>query len=93
MRLVRDTPVRFSTVLAGKLLLAVAAFALAACNPGAREARQLRASCSDGDAAACNELGNRVSLGEHVLRDQPRAAGLFEQACDGGEAEGCRRLG
>ena len=40
---------------------------LTACNPGAGEARGLAASCSGGDATACNELGHRVAQGDRVL--------------------------
>ena len=65
---------------------------VSACNPGGEEARGLLASCDDGDAAACKDLGVLTLRGEHVLRDWPRAAELFQQACDGGNAEGCVRL-
>jgi hypothetical protein len=75
-----------------RILIVAATVLVSACNPGAREARELAASCSGGDAAACNELGQRVSQGQYVLRDWRRTAELFQDACDGGESEGCVRL-
>ncbi len=84
---------RLSAALAGKMLLVTVVVALSACNPGAEEARTLQALCGDGDAGACNDLGYRAFRGEHILRDWRRAADLFQHACDGGEAEGCVRLG
>jgi hypothetical protein len=76
--------------LAGKLLLTVVAVGLAACNP---EAKQLRLSCQDGNAEDCNELGYRLLTGDHVLKDFVFAADVLRQACDGGVARGCYRLG
>lgn len=76
--------VAFAAILAG-----AASFG---CSPGAGEARDLDASCQEGDAAACNELGYRVQQGQYVLADWRRASDLFTQACDEGEAEGCVRL-
>ena len=84
-RTVWTKPARFS--------LGAVVLVLLACNPGGREARDLRADCRDGSADACADLGERVFAGRQVLRDRDRAADLFEQACDGGAAEGCVRLG
>lgn len=73
-------------------LALTAAACLTACNPVAKEARTLDASCGGGDAAACNELGARTAQGDHVLRDWRRASELYGQACDGSVGEACVRL-
>ncbi len=78
--------------MARRLLPLIVLLLLVACDPRAREARELRASCSAGDAAACDRLGYQNFRGDHVLRDWRRAADLFQAACDGGEGEGCVRL-
>jgi TPR repeat protein len=62
------------------------------CNPEAGEARALGDACAEGAADACDELGQRVQKGEHVLRDWRRAAELYALACDRGEPQGCVRL-
>lgn len=74
-------------------LLLGAIFVLAsACNPGARDARELRGECDDGEPGSCVSLGERVYSGDQVLRDRPHAAQLFQVACDLGDARGCVRL-
>jgi len=75
-----------------RLFIIAAVVFVAACNPGAKEARDLDSSCTEGNAAACNELGHRTALGDHVLRDWRRASDLYQAACEAGEGEGCVRL-
>ena len=54
----------------------VAALALSACHPGNQEAKQLRAACEAGDAAACTKFAVKLRKGEYVLRDEkPRTPG------------------
>ena len=67
--------------LSGRLPLVLAASALLACTP---EAKTLRLSCAEGNVADCNELGYRLAIGDHVLRDYAWAAELLLQACVGG---------
>ena len=69
------------------------ALSLPACHPGNQEAKRLRAACERGEAAACNTLAARLRKGEYVLRDDARAAALFDRACTGGVGEGCASLG
>ena len=54
------------TRLAARLLPAFACIALLACTP---EAKTLRLSCEAGNLDDCNELGQRLNTGDHVLRD------------------------
>lgn len=75
--------------LCGAVMVAAASYG---CNAGAAEARDLDAACAGGDAAACNELGVRFRDGRYVLADWRRASGLFREACEGAEGEGCVRL-
>src|SRR5687767_12430672 len=75
------------------LLVLIAAFALWGCHPGNVEAMRLRQSCEGGDVEACNQLAVKLQKGEYVLRDERRAADLFDQACIGGVGEGCASLG
>lgn len=72
--------------------IAIGALAVSGCTEGAAEARTLDAACAGGDAAACNDLGDRLRTGNHVLSDWRRASELFDRACEGGEGEGCVRL-
>src|SRR5438046_137736 len=75
-------------------VLAVATgLTLSACRPGNREAKQLRGACDAGDVAACTKLAVKLRKGEYVLRDETRAAALFERACTGGIGEGCASFG
>ena len=80
------TAIRSAAVLAAGLTLA-------ACHPGNQEAKQLRASCEGGDAAACGKFAVKLQKGEYVLRDETRAAALFDRACTGGVGDGCASLG
>ena len=74
--------------LAGACLL----LALTACGPGTAEVKRLRDSCRAGDPAACNEYGQKLLSGSHVLRDDSTAALEFTRACEGNVADGCARL-
>ena len=73
--------------------LLLAAIALGGCHPGNAVAKRLDAACESGSAPACDSLGGRLSRGEYVLRDGPRAAGLFDRACSAGIGESCASLG
>ncbi|MGD8278927.1 MAG: hypothetical protein PVH00_12900, partial [Gemmatimonadota bacterium] len=84
---------RLFTTRAVAVLLVGATLAVSGCNPGATEARRLRSACEAGDQAACNDFAFRLLRGEHVLRDRARAAGLFDEACEGNVAQACVRLG
>ena len=66
--------------------------ALAACGPGIAEVKRLRDSCQAGDPAACNEYGQKLLNGTHVLRDDSTAGLEFARACEGNIADGCARL-
>ena len=71
------------------ILASLTATALSGCHPGNAEAKQLRTSCEAGAVAACNQLAVKLQKGEYVLRDDKRAATLFDRACEGGIGEGC----
>jgi TPR repeat protein len=71
----------------------VAAIAMAACHPGNEEAKRLRSSCAQGNVADCNQFALRLQKGRYVLRDDGRAAELFDQACKGGVGDSCASLG
>jgi TPR repeat protein len=47
------------------------------------------ATCEEGSAVACDELGVRYEQGRGVDKDDARAASLFAKACEMGHAEGC----
>jgi TPR repeat protein len=72
------------------VLLAIASFALSACHPGNKEAKLLREACDARDANACNKFAVKLQKGEYVLRDEPRAAVLFDTACTRGIGIGYR---
>src|SRR5512133_2816719 len=74
-----------------RLLLPVALVTLLGCHSGWAEARRLAAACDAGKAAACNDLGHDLERGAHVLKDEGRAAALFDKGCAGGVAEACAR--
>ena len=76
-----------------RLLLPVALVTLAGCHSGWADARRLAASCDAGKATACNDLAHNLERGAHVLKDEGRAAALFDKGCSGGVAEACARLG
>ena len=67
----------------------MAAVALSACPPGNQEARRRRSACGAGDASACNQFAVKLRKGGYVLRDEQRAAGLFDQACTSAIADAC----
>src|SRR5687768_14273243 len=75
------------------VVLAIAAATLYGCHPGSADARQLRDACETGDAQACNKFAVKLQKGEYVLRDDTRAAGLFDRSCVGGVAESCASFG
>jgi TPR repeat protein len=75
------------------VLLAAGAAALSGCHPGSAAAKRLGAACESGDSRACDSLGGRLRRGEHVLRDEARAATLFDGACKAGVGESCASLG
>jgi TPR repeat protein len=53
-----------------------------------RQARELR--CAKGEADDCLELAARYLRGEGgVSKDEPKAAAMFQKACDGGSSTGC----
>ena len=74
--------------------IAVVCFAVSGCrNAGAAEARADRASCDDGEAAACVRYADRLAAGDQVLEDPNAAAERYAMACDaGGAPVGCVRL-
>jgi len=41
----------------------------------------------------CRNLGVMYDNGRGVAKDEKRAVGLFQMACDGGEMRGCTYLG
>ena len=86
-------PIAAHPRLASLVLLAIASLALSACHPGNKEAKLLRESCDAGDANACNKFAAKLQKGEYVLRDEPRAAVLFDTACTRGIGDGCASLG
>ena len=57
--------------------------------PKAGSAAQLQKACNDGDFAACTDLAWGYDQGEGVAQDHAKAAKLYKQACDGGNAKGC----
>ncbi len=75
------------------ILVSVTGIAFSGCHPGNAEAKQLRGACDAGDVTACNRFAIKLQKGEYVLRDDTRAAELFEKACTGGVGEGCASLG
>jgi len=79
--------------LVARLLPFASVALVAACNPGAKVARELGSLCADGQAEACDSLGYQTLRGQYVLRDWSRASELFEAACDAEVARGCVRLG
>lgn len=51
-------------------------------------------SCENGNAEACNSIGDAYQFGWHDVQvDYDLAAIYQEQACEGGSAEGCTSLG
>ncbi len=75
--------------------------ALAACVTGAllctpttlqaQEAEQLRRDCAAGDSEACSNLDDAYRRGDGVSQDHTRAVSLYQQACDGGFRQACRK--
>lgn len=54
--------------------------------------RLYRAACQTGTASACAALGDFFSDNKLVPFDLPRAAPLFDRACEFGNGEACHRL-
>ena len=75
--------------LVGVFFVAVTQWGLGGCTP---DGSRWEAGCSSGDLAACVSLGTTLSVSE-AQDDRNRAATLFERACEGGQAHGCRMLG
>ena len=50
-------------------------------------------ACAAGQLDRCLLLGIALKTGNGVIRDQTRAAELFERVCDGGDPHGCWYLG
>src|SRR5688572_4504612 len=74
-------------------VLFLAALALAACTKENKVAREILRNCEAGSAIACDSMALRFQKGRYVLRDQARAASLYEQACAGGIGDACASLG
>lgn len=69
-------------------IVAVAQLGFLGCTP---DGSRWEAGCSSGDLAACVSLGTTLSVSE-APADRARAAELFDRACKGGQASGCRML-
>jgi uncharacterized protein len=52
-----------------------------------------RRDCDAADARACTGYGNMIWYGEGTARDAESGRAILERACDGGDLEGCERLG
>jgi hypothetical protein len=52
-----------------------------------------RRDCDAADARACTGYGNMVWYGEGIDRDAQQGRTVLQRACDGGDLEGCERLG
>jgi len=51
------------------------------------------AACGPGAPAACTALGKAFEAGEGRPFNRPVAELLYREACEGGDGEGCVRLG
>lgn len=84
---------RLAGAAAGSLALGVVAAAVFAIqHADAQALARRRAACKRDDGAACLELGKAFDFGQGVAKDRKKACGLYEQACDLGELEGCDGL-
>src|SRR5688572_31510431 len=88
IRLPQEVPLPVRSVL-----LMILTAGLTGCHAGNAETKRLRTACESGDARACDSLGGRLRRGEYVLRDEARAARLFEGAGEAGVGESCASLG
>jgi TPR repeat protein len=87
----REGAMRSAAVLAGVIWL---------CSMGApvvgeaqSDPRQLEQGCDAGDLDACMEIARRCVTGrEGFEKDVARTLSLYERACNGGHADGCRYL-
>lgn len=76
-----------------KLSSLAAALIVVSCTSQYKEARRLQDACAGGDAKACATFATMLRKGDHVLRDDTRAAALYNVACDGRLGDGCANLG
>ena len=76
-----------------RILLVAGVLLLTACHPENATARKLLESCDAGNAQACFDVGKRFQKGEYVLRDEARAATLYDRSCENGIGDGCATLG
>jgi TPR repeat protein len=75
-----------------KILLAAFLLAPAARAAEPAPAAQMRA-CLDGDAAACNRVGERHVLGLGMSKDRVQAIDYLQRSCELGFLPGCSNLG
>jgi hypothetical protein len=52
-----------------------------------------RRQCDAADARACTGYGNMVWYGEGIAGDAVAGRAMLQRACDGGDLDGCERLG
>ncbi len=57
-----------------------------------QEAARQREECAEGKPDACTSLGLRYREGDGVTWSHERSVDFLRQACDGGDARGCREL-
>lgn len=55
----------------------------------AADAAASQDGCSNLDAQGCFDLAGNYSSGKGVTKDRAKAGELYQQACDGGHAQGC----
>jgi TPR repeat protein len=70
------------------MLLALLTLLLSAPTP-IQVTADLNKTCAKGNAAACDELGNRYRFGIGTKRSDARAADMFKRSCKGKDPAGC----
>jgi TPR repeat protein len=58
-----------------------------------RAAQLYEGACREGAMQGCVGLGRLLATGRSLPRDEKRALALFQQACDGQDRWGCKKLG